>query len=159
MLEQLVTYNRWANHETGRLLGRLTSSQLLSPPPGEERSPLQTLHHLVEVEWHFLALLSDDVPGEPPAEGASLPSLVALLDALDGGFAAQLPTLDPTAMVHVPWFGQDITRGDAALQAMLHAHQHRTDLTWAAYRCGLQTPALDYIVHRLGVDPYWTPGD
>lgn len=162
LLQRAYGYNRRANEVLAGQLSQLTPEQRANGPAGITMSPDQFFAHLVLVDWAFLGIASGRQTGPRPGDEGTVASLAPQLAEIDAGWEAFLADADAATMSSlklVPWFGKELSVEDIALQCLLHSHQHRTDLRWALYHYGNQTPDTDYIIHVLGYDIAAGPPD
>jgi len=164
LLKRAYAYNRRANEVVTEQLRQLTPEQRAAGPAGITMSPNGFYAHLALVEWAFLGIVKGgDVLGERIADDAPFDEVAPRLAEVDAGWEAFIGSADAATYATeqlVPWFGKALRVEDAALQCLMHSHQHRTDLRWALYHYGIETPDADYIVHAMGLDiALGPPGD
>jgi uncharacterized damage-inducible protein DinB len=80
-LKSLLAYDEWANRQMLSDIEQLTEEQLTRDLSSSHRSILETLAHIVAVEWVWLERLKGNSPQAPPA-WCSEPSVDLLKEQL-----------------------------------------------------------------------------
>jgi uncharacterized damage-inducible protein DinB len=148
-LEDLYTYNGWANARVFAVCEQVDQTRLGDAAPGTRGTIAQTLQHLVVVEDVYAHLLR----GEP------IDTLASREEHDLGWFAGASAQLakEYTAILHsadsaflddelrVPWFDFRLTKHDGLLQVLSHSALHRAQVFSVLGQRGVEVPDLDYV--------------
>lgn len=145
-LLEFYRYNAWANCRIIDACASLPVPGLAAEMPAMYGSVLETLGHLIGVEYAYLRLIE----GQPTerreyetvdlARGTCLPT-----DAAYVRLIGELTEDDLARPFHMPGLGRDLTVRQALIQVALHSTEHRADLAAAVTRLGGTPPPLDYV--------------
>ena len=149
MLAELFRYNVWANRRIVDACAALSADQLRTPRADVYGSILDTLSHLISVEYNYLRLIR----GEPtvPQRFDAVAAARERCQETDRAYIEFVERLDELGLgrsFRMEGLGRDMTVGQGLLQVATHSIQHRADLASAVSRSGVEPPGLDY-VHYL----------
>ena len=146
-LFQLLEHNAWANHNLFEACEGLSDAQLDATAPGTFGSIRSTLMHIVGAQERMAAALAG-TPVEVILEHGPYPGLAELRDSARTsgetlvGLAARA---DTGATATTTWRGEAFTLPVWVLlsQAIIHATEHRTQVSAIDTQQGIEAPPLD----------------
>ena len=145
-LLELYRYNAWANCRIVDACAALPVEGLAAAMPDMYGSVLETLGHLISVEYNYLRLIKGQ-----PMERRSLPTVDVAREACLATDAAYvrlvgaLTVADLARTFDMPGLQRHLTVRQALIQVALHSTEHRADLAAAVTRLGGTPPPLDYV--------------
>lgn len=159
VLTTFFAHHLWANQQVLEACRALTESQLAHVVTGTYGSIHEALVHLVRAEERYLAHLRGQDPNYigSPNLTTSLTELQMRLHQSSTGLLQLVASLDTNARVRVGE-GEKLELIPAAvflLQAIYHAHEHRTQINTILGQLGITPPALnawDYYDNQASKD-------
>ena len=152
-LVELYRYNVWANRRILDACAALDDAQTRAAMPGMYGSALETVSHLVGVEFNYLRLIAGQ-----PTERRRFDDLASARERCletDRGYldlVGRLTVADLARTFHMPGLGRDLTVRQALIQVATHSTEHRADLAAAVTRLGGTPPPLDYVQYLAADD-------
>ncbi|WP_345784157.1 DinB family protein [Paenibacillus lacisoli] len=148
-MRYLLEYNWSVRDEWLAWCGQLPYEALAAPRTGGVGSILETLFHVVDVEYSWIAAIAgweDEEPGY--ADYASLTSIRLLSDryrmVLKPWMDAWKPEMDYRE-VQVPWRTGPLYAGEILRHVIVHEVHHIGQLSVWARECGIQPPSANFI--------------
>ncbi len=145
-LSELYRYNAWANCRIVVSCAALPVEGLAVEMPAMYGSVLETLGHLIGVEYNYLRLIEGQ-----SMERRSLPTVDLAREAClatDAAYVTLVGELTESALdrtFYMPGLKRDLTVRQALVQVALHSTEHRADLAAALTRLGGTPPPLEYV--------------
>ena len=161
-LESLLRYNAYANDRVLQVAGRLTPEDFTRSASPSHDSVRQLLQHFLETEAFFLALAQ----GRPWAEPPGLMTLAdleryACATAAEGqAYLAGLSAADLERPLTLTVRGQalNLSVWQAFVQVVLHATQHRGELSIILTQLGQPLPTMDILLYFIQESGQAWPG-
>lgn len=153
-LAELYRYNAWANRQILDACAALDDAKLRTEMPAMYGSVVETVSHLVGVEFNYLRLIEGE-PTERRRFDDFAPARERCLET-DRGYVelvGRLTVADLARTFHMPGLGRDLTVRQGLIQVATHSTEHRADLAAAVTRLGGTPPALDYVQYLAAVAP------
>lgn len=144
LTELFYKHNLWSNLRLCDACLNLTSEQLNSSDPGAYGSIHRTLTHLVRAEERYLYHLIKWVPTHP-SKTEEQPTIADLKERVNESGRTLLQTaatINPDENVQIGNSDEYIPAAVILLQAVHHAHEHRTQITSMLGQLNLEPPDI-----------------
>lgn len=158
-VQQLFSYNRWANARMLEAAGQLEAEQLTRDLGSSYPSVAATLGHILAAEWVWLARWNGVSPTGVPADWGDngYAALVARWRAHESAQTSFLNTLDERRLQEPISYRN--TKGEAArlpLDQLMrhlinHSTYHRGQVTTLLRQLDQTPPATDYVLYCLTI--------
>ena len=158
-LLELYRYNAWANCRIVDACAALPVEGLAAEMPAMYGSVLETLSHLISVEFNYLRLIEGQPTERQQFASPDLARVACL--ATDAAYVRLVEGLTDADLVrgfHMPGLDRDLTVRQALIQVALHSTEHRADLAAAVTRLGGTPPPLDYVQYLAAEQEAGRPG-
>jgi uncharacterized damage-inducible protein DinB len=145
-LIDMFQYNAWANREILAVCRELSDEQFAASVPGVYGSIIGTLRHYIESETHYQARLTGEEPSwdRHAGDAPDLDLLSERVDELDERWQRFLSTpFDAERTFPITWHDgipRDVPAGVILTQAVIHAHEHRSQICTILTTLGTAPP-------------------
>lgn len=154
ILQDLFSYNTWANAQVFGVCQGVDHAQLDAQAAGTIGTITQTLAHMMGVEAAYILMLRGELDAlqRIRAEAASLTlsDWAARAQRLGEEYRGLLAGADAAFLdqpLTVPWFDFALTKRDGLLQVIHHSAQHRAQVFSVLGERGVKVPDLDYVLY------------
>jgi uncharacterized damage-inducible protein DinB len=152
-VHDLVRFTAWGNARIIQVCGSLSAEQLATPFTDLYGTPLETLTHMISVEYNYLRLMLGEAVTAQAFESVAAAAVVSQNTAQGyRDLLAHLAEDDLSSTFCMPGLNRSLTMEHGLLQVVTHSTQHRADLASAATRLGMKPPSLDYVQFLMESD-------